>query len=58
MTVDQYFKAESNILLNSRKTIQSKDFSIIHIIAKGAFAELRLVRKKDNNNLLCHKSNA
>eukprot|EP01084_Bolivina_argentea_P006474 12281_1 len=42
----KYYNEERNLLRDSRKKLSLKDFSLVKVIGKGAFGEVRIVRGK------------
>merc|ERR1719229_131159 len=44
--MNKYYEEERKLLINSRKKLGLKDFSLVKVIGKGAFGEVRIVRGK------------
>jgi len=42
--MNKYYEEERKLLINSRKKLGLKDFSLVKVIGKGAFGEVRIVR--------------
>eukprot|EP00485_Elphidium_margaritaceum_P014462 CAMPEP_0202728150 /NCGR_PEP_ID=MMETSP1385-20130828/185480_1 /ASSEMBLY_ACC=CAM_ASM_000861 /TAXON_ID=933848 /ORGANISM="Elphidium margaritaceum" /LENGTH=471 /DNA_ID=CAMNT_0049394397 /DNA_START=96 /DNA_END=1511 /DNA_ORIENTATION=- len=47
--LSQYYTEERQLLRDSRKKLTLKDFSLVKVIGKGAFGEVRIVRGKHDN---------
>ena len=47
--MNKYYNEERNILRDSRKKLALKDFSLVKVIGKGAFGEVRIVRGKHDS---------
>jgi len=44
--MNKYYEEERKLLISSRKKLGLKDFSLVKVIGKGAFGEVRIVRGK------------
>eukprot|EP01083_Nonionella_stella_P092977 260391_1 len=44
--MNQYYNEERNLLRDSRKKLSLRDFTLVKVIGKGAFGEVRIVRGK------------
>jgi len=44
--MNKYYEEERKLLINSRKKLGLKDFTLVKVIGKGAFGEVRIVRGK------------
>jgi len=52
----EFKRQEALMLRQSRKRMAVKDFVLLKIIGKGAFVQVRLVKKKDTGEILAMKT--
>jgi len=54
--MNDYYVAETKLLQETRKKVGLKDFILIKVIGKGAFGEVRIVRKKSSKVVYAMKT--
>jgi len=54
--MNTYYQEEKKLLRDSRKKLGLKDFSLVKVIGKGAFGEVRVVRGKHDDTVYAMKT--